>query len=166
MNKLFSRINAVLSGFTGWLMLVMMLLLIADILWRMAGVPLQGLAELSVFVMMIVVYLGFARCEEYREHVALEFFTDALPQKARQITYIVVQSLSTMTIGLLLYAVVLDAISAFASNEAIEGVMELPTWPTKFFMVLGMLFFLVQATLNIARLPEPEKTNEALNASE
>ena len=166
MKNLVSKINGILSGFTGWLMLVMMLLLVADIIWRMAGMPLQGLAELSVFVMMIVVYLGFSRCEEYKEHVALEFITDMLPLKARRSAAILVQTLSTMTVALLFYAVVLDALSAFATKEAIEGVMELPTWPTKFFMVLGMAFFLIQAALNIFYPPEADKTDEAPSAFE
>ncbi len=166
MKNAVSKINGVLSGFTGWLMLVMMLLLVADIIWRMAGMPLQGLAELSVFVMMIVVYLGFSRCEEYKEHVALEFITDALPVRFRRVAHILVQTLSTMTIALLLYAVILDALNAFTTKEAIEGVMELPTWPTKFFMVLGMIFFLIQATINIFKLPKEEKTDEPQSAFE
>ena len=160
MKNLVSKINGILSGFTGWLMLVMMLLLVADIVWRMAGTPLQGLAELSVFVMMIVVYLGFARCEEYKEHVALEFFTNALPQKMRRIAYVLTQTLSTMTIALLLYAIIIDAKSAFITKEAIDGIMEVETWPTKFIMVIGMVFFLVQATLNIFRKPEADKADE------
>ncbi len=166
MKNLASKMNGILSGFTGWLMLVMMLLLVADIVWRMAGTPLQGLAELSVFVMMIVVYLGFARCEEHKEHVALEFFTGALPKKMRRVAYVLVQILATLTVALLLYAIIIDAKSAFLTKEAINGVIEFETWPTKFIMVIGMVFFLVQAALNIFKKPETDETDEPHSAFE
>ena len=71
------KANRLLAGFAGWLMLAMMMLLIVDIAFRASGMQLYGLAALSVFVMMIVVFLGFARCAEYSEHVGLEFAIDS-----------------------------------------------------------------------------------------
>ncbi len=161
MKNLATRANQILSGFTGWLMLAMMLILVADILWRLFGMPLQGMAEMSVFVMMIVIYLGFARCEEHHDHVGLEFFTNALPNRGRRMTLTVAQILSVVTVGLLFYAVATNALSAFQSNESIEGTVEIPTWPTKFVMVVGMAFFFVQAILNIFNLPKREETEES-----
>ena len=59
MKNLVHRINRILAGFAGWLMIAMMLLLVVDIVGRAVDMPLQLMAELSVFVMMIVIYLGF-----------------------------------------------------------------------------------------------------------
>ena len=152
MKRLASKINEFLSGFTGWLMLAMMLILVADILWRIFGMPLQGMAEMSVFVMVVVIYLGYARCEEHHDHVGLEFFTNALSERGRRVTLTIAQVLAVVTVGLLFYAVTTNAISAFESKEAIEGTIELQTWPVKFVMVIGMAFFLVQAVINIFNL--------------
>ena len=161
MKHLATKINELLSGFTGWLMLAMMLILVVDILWRMFGMPLQGMAEMSVFVMMIVIYLGFARCEEHYDHVGLEFFTNALSDRVRTITLRIAQVLAFLTVALLLYAVVTNAISAFESNESIEGTVEMPTWPTKMIMSVGMFFFLVQAFINIFRTRQrPDDSDE------
>ena len=52
MRTVFHKINQGLSGFCGWLMLVMMALLVLDIITRTVSQPIQGMAELSVFVMM------------------------------------------------------------------------------------------------------------------
>jgi TRAP-type C4-dicarboxylate transport system permease small subunit len=144
------RTNRVLSGFAGWLMLTMMLLLITDIVFRTIDMPLHSLAELSVFVMMIVIYLGFARCEEHREHVGLEFVLIMLPKKPRRGLVAVSQLLAAGTIGLLFYTVTTNAWGAFQSGEAIEGLVDLPIWPTKFIMVIGMLFFFLQGLVNLA----------------
>ena len=155
MKKLVHRANHLLAGFAGWLMLAMMLLLIADIVGRAIDRPLQGMAELSVFVMMIVIYLGFARCEEHREHVGLEFALLMLPKKPRRVMVAVSQLLAAGTIGLLFYAVTTDAWSAFETNDSIEGIVDLPIWPTKFVMVVGMVFFFLQGLINLADAIRP-----------
>ncbi|MBK0326104.1 TRAP transporter small permease [Rhodobacteraceae bacterium F11138] len=154
MQRVISAINAVLSGFTGWLMFAMMLILVADFVARLFGLPLQDMAQLSVFVMMIVVYLGFSRCEEHHEHVGLEFITNRLPDGMRRRLLQFSQILAVLTVGLLLYAVAKNAGKAYVQNEAIAGAVQIPTWPTKFIMVLGLVAFLMQAILNIAKPPE------------
>ena len=155
MKRFVNKANHLLAGFAGWLMLAMMLLLITDILFREIGMPLQGMAELSVFVMMIVIYLGFARCEEHREHVGLEFVLLMLPQKPRRILVAVSQLVAAGTIGLMFYAVTTDAWSAFETGDAIEGLVDLPIWPTKFVMVVGMVFFFLQGLINLADAIRP-----------
>ncbi len=62
MKAFLHKANRLLAGVAGWLMLAMMVLLNIDIVFRSMDMPLHGLAELSVFVMMIVFYLGLSRC--------------------------------------------------------------------------------------------------------
>jgi len=161
MTKFVHWANRHLAGFTGWLMVVMMLLLIADVVSRGVGKPLQGMAEMSVFVMMIVVYLGFARCEEKGEHVSLEFALNAMPLRARLLMMAVSQLIAVITIGLLFYAVVTDAWSSFLTGTAIEGTFEIPLWPTKFIMVIGMVFFALQGIVNMGNAIRRFRQNDA-----
>ena len=149
MKNLVHRINRILAGFAGWLMIAMMLLLVVDIVGRAINMPLQLMAELSVFVMMIVIYLGFPRCEEHGEHVGLEIVANQLPPRGRAVMAVVSQTLAVGTICLLFYAVTTDAWSAFKTNSSIEGIVDLPIWPTKFIMVVGMVFFVLQGLINL-----------------
>ncbi len=166
MKAFLHKANRLLAGFAGWLMLAMMMLLVIDIVFRSVDMPLHGLAELSVFVMMIVIYLGLSRCEEYSEHVGLEFAINKLSEKARSVMAAAVQFLAVATVGLMFYAVTTDAWSAFETNSSIEGLIDLPIWPTKFVMVVGMVFFLLQAIVNLfdsillARGHETARTSE------
>ena len=143
------KANRLLAGFAGWLMLAMMMLLVVDIVFRSMDMPLHGLAALSVFVMMIVIYLGLPRCEEHREHVGLEFAINKLSIKARRVAVAAAQFLAVIAVGLMFYAVITDAWSAFETKSSIEGLVDLPIWPTKFVMVVGMVFFLLQAIINL-----------------
>lgn len=149
-----AKVGRFLSGFTGWLMVAMMMLLVIDIVARSLGHPLQLMAELSVFVMMIVIYLGFARCEHEREHVGLEAVTNLFSRANRLRIAYLAQVLAVITVALLLYAIVADAKHAFETNSAIEGVVDIPLWPTKFIMAAGMVVFLAQAIVNLFRVSD------------
>ncbi len=166
MKAFLHKANRLLAGFAGWLMLAMMMLLVIDLVFRSVDMPLHGLAELSVFVMMIVIYLGLSRCEEYSEHVGLEFAINKLSEKMRSVMAAAVQFLAAATVGLMFYAVTTDAWSAYVTDSSIEGLIDLPIWPTKFVMVVGMVFFLLQAIVNLfdsillARGHETARTSE------
>lgn len=149
MKRWVHKANQFLSGLAGWLMFAMLMLLITDVVARSFGKPLQLMAELSVFVMMIVIYLGFSRCEEQGEHVRLEFVVNALPAGARQPVRALSSFVAVIVIALLLYAVTRDAWSSYLTGSAIEGTVDIPIWPTKFVMVVGMVFFLLQGIVNL-----------------
>jgi len=143
------KVNQFLSALAGWLMFAMLMLLIVDVVSRSFGKPLLLMAELSVFVMMIVIYLGFSRCEEQHEHVRLEFVVNALPKRVRPKVRAATNFLAVAVIALLFYAVTRDAWSSFITGSAIEAMVDIPIWPTKFVMVVGMLFFLLQGIVNL-----------------
>ncbi len=149
MKAFFRKINQILSEFCGWLMLAMMILLVIDIIARTIEKPIQGIAELSVFVMVIVIYLGLARCEEHGEHVGLEVVVNALPDKARRMLVALTRLVAAGTVGLLLYAVFQNTLASFQNSESIEGVVELRIWPVKVFMVVGLFFFFIQTIRHI-----------------
>lgn len=148
MRNFIHKINQILSSFCGSLMLAMMLLLVVDIVARSIKKPIQGMAELSVFVMMVVIYLGMARCEEHREHVNLEIVKNFLPTSTRVVTEVFAHLLALLTAGLLLYAVFQNAWAAYIKKESLEGTVELRIWPVKFIIVVGLVFFWVQILLN------------------
>ncbi len=131
MRAFFHRANQAFSGLCGWLMLAMMILLIIDVISRFIAKPIQGMAELSVFVMMIAIYLGLARCEENREHVALEFVVNYLSPAKRRVVTRLARMIAVLTAGVFLYAVLLNAINSYQTRESLEGTVELAIWPVK-----------------------------------
>ncbi|MCQ1058894.1 TRAP transporter small permease subunit [Photobacterium sp. DNB23_23_1] len=149
MMKISSKFNQILSELSGWLMIVMMLLLVSDLLTRAIGFSINGLSELTVFVMIIVVYFGLARCEQYNEHVKLELITNRLPAKAKIVIYYFSQILSVITISLIFYAVLQNVLDSYQRNESLEGTLNLPIWPVKAMMVIGLVFFLFQSVSNM-----------------
>jgi TRAP-type C4-dicarboxylate transport system permease small subunit len=162
MRTVFHKINEALSGFCGWLMLIMMLLLVVDIVSRTFHQPIYGLAEGSVFVMMITIYLGMARCEENREHVRLELVLDKLPHRVRRPFESGVFAVEFLTILVFFYAVALDFFKAYQTSESVlGGTMEFSLWPIKLFTVVGLAFYLAELVFkNRQGLRGPSRTDQ------
>lgn len=140
-----SSLNVTLSYLGGWLLFGMMLLLAVDVIWRNFFTPLHALVELSVFAMMIIIYLGLAACEENDEHVQLEFFIMMLPKGLRLANARLVGVLNVFGTGILFYAVYRSGMTAYLRDEATPGNVTFPLWPVKFLMIAGMGFFLLEA---------------------
>jgi len=162
MRTLFHKINQALSGFCGWLMLIMMFLLVVDIVSRTFHQPIYGLAEGSVFVMMITIYLGMARCEENREHVRLELLLDKLPPRVRRPFESGVFGVELLTILIFFYAVTADFLKAYQTGESVlGGTMEFYLWPIKIFAVVGLAFYLAELVFkNVQGFRGPSRTDQ------
>ena len=155
-----------MSAMGGWLMLAMVLLLVADVVFRSFGRPLLLMAELSVFVMMIVIYLGFSRCEEQHAHVRLEFLVNALQPDTRARLRKLVDLLAVCVVALLLVAVARNAWSSWQTGSAIAGTVDIPIWPTLFVMVFGMGVFLLQSLVNLFDSTESDSRTDEVNATD
>lgn len=148
MRKIFHTINGFLSAFAGWLMLLMMALLLLDVISRGVDKPFQGIAEMSVFVMMVVIYFGLGRCEEYDENVRIELVLYRLPWKYRKVLVLIINIIQTGVVGIFLFEMVRNTLIAYRTQEAVAGTVQLPIWPIKIFIVIGLFFYLISTLVN------------------
>ena len=150
MRKVLHTINEFLSAFSGWLMLLMMALLLLDIVSRGIDKPFQGIAEMSVFVMMVVIYLGLARCEENDENVRIEIFLHFLPWKIKKLLLVLINVIQLGVVSIFLYEMGRNTLIAYRTNEAVAGTVQLPIWPVKVLIVIGLFFYLTSILMNTA----------------
>ena len=141
---LLSRTNAFLSNLGGWLLFSMMVLLVVDVIWRNYFTPLHSLVELSVFAMMIIIYLGLAACEEQREHVSLDFLHLVLPRSLKKPHRALIAVLNILGGLILLWAVFNAGVSAYQRGEATIGNVTFVLWPVKVIAIAGTTFFLLE----------------------
>lgn len=140
-------------------MLGMMVLLMADVFSRSIAISIQGMTELTVFVMMVVIYLGLARCEQYREHVRLEIIVNALPPSIKKFMEVFAYLLAFVTVGIFFYALAQNTWKSFQSGEALSGTVEIRIWPVKFIMLIGLAFYWIQTLFSVV-----DEVHELLNA--
>ena len=148
MKRLLIRINKWSAELSGWLVSSIMILLIIDFVSRGFARPVPGVAELAVFSMIAVVYLGLAHCEEVRGHVRVTFLLDRLTPKLRVLFKLFSNLTSALMIFLVFYAVGANALSAYRESEAVAGPTPLLTFPVKFVMTISLVFYLIQNLIN------------------
>ena len=142
------KINHLLAEISGWALSAIMLLLIIDFVSRGLSMPIQGVGELAVFVMVSVVYLGIAHTEEKRGHVRVTALISRFSHRVENIFNLIVYVLALFTVSVVLGAVTLNAAKAYISKEAVAGTVPLLVWPVKFIIVIGCVFYFIQILYN------------------
>lgn len=151
MNKIAKKVNEFLAELCGWFLSVIAVLLIVDFFFRSIQKPIQGLAMLSVFAMMMAIYLGLAHCEELHEHVKVSAFTHKLPLKYQHIISLFNYILQSLIFGIALYSFGKNAVYSYLKDEAVSGTAPFLLWPVKFVIVIGLLFYLIQILINLIK---------------
>lgn len=148
MKNVIQQINKFLAEICGWFLIVMMFLFIADFVSRGLYHPIQGVGELTVFVLIVVIYLGIPHCEKVRGHVKVGAITRLLSQKMRQLILSSVYFLTFLFLIFVVFSVGRNFIHAYQSREAIAGTVNLVIWPVKLAIFIGCLFYCFQVLIN------------------
>ena len=131
------EINIKLAELCGLLLFGVVMLLTADVIFRALGRPIPGLTTLGVLVMLAVIYLGLARCEELGEHTEIDMFIHRLPPKWNRINSIVVKLLNLLTVGILLWVSINNYLMSYKTKESFADVVKIPMWPSKLAVMIG-----------------------------
>lgn len=146
-----SKINKLMTWINGLLMVIMMLLLLVDCGSRIVDMPVAGMSELSVFMLIIVTYLGLAGGEEFGQHVRVEALLTRLPQKTRCVVEWVVSVVELLTLAVFFVSVWLGALKSFRTGQVVTGSAQLLLWPVKWTMVVGLALYFLQVAIKTRR---------------
>ncbi|MEA4877658.1 TRAP transporter small permease [Aminobacterium sp. MB27-C1] len=144
MKNFLKQLNAMLAELGGLLMTIMMLLFLINIITREINKPIQGLLQLAVFAMVILIYLGLAHTEENDQHVRLEVITDRVSPRIKNKMRFVTHCIEWIIINICLLAVYRDALRAFIKKASVTGIVPMPLWPVKWIMVIGLIIYWLQ----------------------
>lgn len=148
LQRVLSPVIGVLAEICGWLLILVMGFLIIDLISRGLSEPVYGVAEMAMFTMIAIVYLGLPHAEATRSHVRVDFIVEHLPPRVRAVLEFFVHVLASITVAIVLYAVAKNALIAFDRSQAVAGPVPLVVWPVKFVMVLSLALYLVQLLLH------------------
>lgn len=152
MGNFLKKVNNFASVLCGYFLMLLMVMLLLDIIFRIAGHPIIGIAELSMFVMVTTVYLGMGECERLSSHVKVDFITDKMSASVQKKFYVFSGIISVVTLIICSYAMISNTIDSFHNNEAIAGLISFPLWPVKTAMSIGLLLYCFQAMYNLYAL--------------
>jgi TRAP-type C4-dicarboxylate transport system permease small subunit len=140
--------NHLLAEISGYLLLVMMLLLIIDFVMRGFFKPIHGLSDLAIFTIVTAIYFGLANCEEDQGHVKVEIMNTILPREKGRILNLITYAIAIFTLFICVWATSVHAIGSFISKEKVAAIIPMILWPAKFAVVIGLLFYFIQLVFN------------------
>ena len=146
-----TKMNRWLAEICGWLLCVMIIFLCFDIFSRVFKQPVQGVAELTVFVMITAIYFGLAQCEQMDKHIRVTALLDRMPIKVQKTLRIFNGIIQIVVVTVLIWAAYKNLVYTYVKNVAISGTTPLSLWPVKFFVLLGLFFYGVQSLLNLSQ---------------
>lgn len=148
MKKVIFLINKVLAEFSGWLLMVMIFLLTLDFVSRGFYRPIQGVGELAVFALVVVVYCGVPHCEQIKGHIRVTAILDRLPIKIRKVIDFIVYLISFLFLNILVFSVGRSFIQSYQSREAIAGTMPMLIWPVRLAIFIGLFLYCIVVMIN------------------
>jgi TRAP-type C4-dicarboxylate transport system permease small subunit len=140
-----------LTFIAGLSLLLMMSQTVIDILMNhFMGAPIEGNLEIiSVYHMVLVVFLPLAYVELRHEHINADLFVRLLPRRAQRGIYVLGCVISCCFFGVLGWQTLLDAINSYQISEVIMGSIYVEVWPSKFSLPIGFLAILLVLLLHI-----------------
>lgn len=143
--------SAALAILAASCVLVMLVLTGLDIGIRWTtGRSLAGAQEVTEQLMVAVVYLGMAFALQRREHVAVAICTSSLPIRAAAGVRLLGQFLMLALVAWMIWRTGLQAWKAYLIGEVRFGLLQVPVWPARAAIPVGLAAFFLQSLLDAA----------------
>ena len=149
------RIIKAIAYFLVFLAGISLLLMMAQttldvILNNLINKPIEGNLEvISVYHMVIIVFLPLAFVELRHEHINSDLLVRTFSARWRRATYVLGALVTLLFLGIMFWQSWLDALQSFAISEVIMGSIYVPVWPVKFALPAGFLGFMLVVFLNL-----------------
>lgn len=140
-----------LAFFAGISLIMMMGQTVLDVLMsNFYGAPIEGNLEvISVYHMVLVVFLSLAFVELRHEHISADLFVRLMPKPLQRISYVFSNTVAIIFFAALTYQTALDALAAWRQNEIVMGSIYIIVWPAKLALPIGFSAILLALFLNI-----------------
>ncbi len=147
------RFAELLALAAGASLLLMLLQTVGDVVMsRVFQRPIEGNMEvISVYHMVLVVFLPLAIVELRHEHINADLFVRMMPWKLQRAVYVLGCLVSLGFFGVLCFQTWLDAVEAWKIDEVVMGSIYIPVWPAKFALPIGFLALLMAIVLHIVK---------------
>lgn len=148
MNTIFARISVVLSVLSGAAAVVLMLVVVSNVVLRKAtGVSISGYLEISMLMLVAIVFLGLAGAEFRGEHIRVTLLTDRLNPRAASLVRAFAAALIVVTLAWLVYWSGMRAFDSYEAAERFEGIARIRMWPARVMAAAGLALMMIVAAV-------------------
>jgi len=134
-----------LARVTGLFIIVLMMGVVADALLRGgASLAIWGVLEISVLILLALIYFGLPSTLALRENFRVSIVADALPKRLGNPIAWALLALQLAIISMLAWFTWRSAIYSFTRDEVAIGMVQIPLWPSRTLVALGFSILVIQ----------------------
>lgn len=143
MRQTIKKINYFLNLFSSILLAVLMLMTVADVLVRkILGMFFAGTYELTLLLITVIVFLGFAYANDHKEHVVIDFLYELLPRVGKKVFSIIATILNLSVVSVMCFVVARQAVRLYESGAHTSS-LKIPQWPFAIIGAIGLFGFIL-----------------------
>lgn len=142
-----SRISQAFVGLAGIGVVLMLVLVVTDVVARaLFNVAVPGIDTIvASYLMVATIFLPLALLQILEENIAVDALRDNVPDLVKDLFDIIAHLLAVGFYALLGWIYFEVAIDAFEIKEFVTGTWNVPIWPARVFMPLGLFLGSVAA---------------------
>jgi len=148
--KIFAKVVEYLAVASGLVSFFIAILAVVDIAVReMLQVTIPGVYDLMQYLMVYIVFLSFAYCEQQGGNVTVDILRTRFPDKAKICVDIIGGLITLFTFAMIVYTTGKWSWDAFQSQELMYGIKGGYVWPIKFGVPFGCFFITVYVAMHL-----------------
>lgn len=138
---------------------VIMLMTTADVVKRfLTGSSIPGTTEFSEVFLVGAVYLGLAFAMRVGAHVGVDIVIMRLPARVATIVQVLGLGISILILAWMTYETVGSALHSIAVNEFRYGTVQVPIWPAKVMVPIGLAALMLECLVVLGRVIRQDTT--------
>lgn len=142
-----SKIGALVAGA---LIMGLIALTVADVAWRnLGGHSIPGVYEYSEVILVAIVFLSLAWTQKADAHVSIDLVTRALPVRLDRIVRGLGVAVALVVLAWMTVASIEAAGESWTTGEYRIGLSEVPVWPARFAVALGLCALVLQLAIGL-----------------
>lgn len=129
-------------GVSGVLLHAVILIIMANVVLRLLGMPIIGLYEIMAALTVMVLGLSLADSQREKQHVAIDILTEKFDKRVQDGLAVLTTVLSTMVFAVITLALLRYASFQFAAGTT-SDLLGLPSWPSLSALIAGFVLLLL-----------------------
>lgn len=170
MNFFTKYVTNVMGLAAGVVILALTFITVADVILRKAGESFPGAVEVSEVLLVFAVFLALGAAQVSGDHVTTSVLTSRLPPNARRWLRASAAVIGVITVVVMIIVATQAAIYSVQIGEYRFGIAQVPIWPARIIIVVGLIVFLfeyIRTTVRQFRNPSDEgEMNSELRMAE
>lgn len=144
LEKVIGQISSWGNFIGSWGLFVLMCIGVVAVGLRWAGIPLGGAINLSVYILVAVIYFSLAYAQLKDENVAVELVVNRFRGRSRQLIIIIALLISLVACFFLVWSSCKSTWLSWSVRERMDGAPFYPIYPSKIALAIGVVLLFLQ----------------------